>query len=132
MFNPRSLMFNIKLILVCLSFVFFAASCNRPDDRDIRLLTGGDPSRGIDAIHAHGCATCHTIPGIRGAEGLVGAPLDRIGSRVYLAGRIQNTPENMIHWVRFPKQVDPETAMPQMDISEQEGRDIAAFLYTLR
>jgi cytochrome c len=123
-----------KLTFICAAFALFAAlsACNREQNQRISQVTGGDIARGRDLIHAHGCATCHTIPGIRGADGLVGPPLDRIASRAFLAGRIQNTPQNMIHWVRFPKQVDPETAMPQMEISEQEGRDITAYLYTLR
>ncbi len=134
MFRKYRSIQTAKLMLVSASAALFftASSCDQGIDHDIRQITGGDPDRGVHAIRAHGCATCHTIPGIRGADGLVGPPLDRIGSRVYLAGRVQNTPENMIRWVRFPKEIDPQTAMPQMDISEQEGRDITAFLYTLR
>ena len=124
----------IKPAFVCAVFALFGivSACNQGYELSVRQVTGGDPARGRDAIHAYGCATCHTIPGIRGADGLVGPPLERIASRAFLAGRIQNTPQNMLHWVRFPKQVDPETAMPQMEISEQDGRDITAYLYTLR
>jgi cytochrome c2 len=132
--NKNKIMKIIKLTFVCAAFALFAvvSACNRDYENSVRQITGGDIARGRDAIHTHGCATCHTIPGIRGADGLVGPPLERIANRVFLAGRIKNTPENMIHWVRFPKQVDPETAMPQMEISEQEGRDITAYLYMLR
>ena len=132
--NKQKVIKFIKLIFICAAFALFAtlSACNREQNLQIIQVTGGDIARGRAAIHAHGCATCHTIPGIRGADGLVGPPLDNIASRVYLAGRIQNTPQNMMHWVRFPKQVDPETAMPQMEITEQEGRDITAYLYTLR
>jgi cytochrome c2 len=97
-----------------------------------RELTGGDPDRGRWALRKYGCASCHTIPGVKGAHGLVGPPLTRIASRVYLAGHLPNTPENMIRWVQHPRKVHPPTAMPEMGVTEPEARDIAAYLYTLR
>jgi hypothetical protein len=54
---------------------------------------------------------------VRGARGLVGPPLDGIANRVYLAGVLYNTPENMMLWVRAPRSVDPLTAMPDMGVS---------------
>ena len=80
----------------------------------------------------YGCDSCHTIPGIRGANALVGPPLDRIGARMYLAGRLPNTPENMLLWIRTPQQVDPKNAMPDTGVTNEDARDIAAYLYTLR
>jgi cytochrome c1 len=35
-------------------------------------------------------------------------------------------------WIRHPRQVEPHTLMPEMGVTEQEGRNIAAYLYTLR
>lgn len=95
-------------------------------------MTGGDPERGKGKIKKYGCHACHSIPGVPGADALIGPPLDRIASRVYLAGRIENTPENMMKWIRTPQDVQPGTAMPNMGVSEKDARDIAAFLYTLR
>lgn len=94
--------------------------------------TGGDPERGKGTIKKYGCHACHSIPGVPGADAQVGPPLDRIASRVYLAGRIENTPENLMKWIRTPQDVQPGTAMPNMGVSENDARDIAAFLYTLR
>jgi cytochrome c1 len=37
-----------------------------------------------------------------------------------------------MRWIRYPHQVDENTAMPFMNVSEQDARDITAFLYTLR
>ncbi|CAN5360558.1 c-type cytochrome [soil metagenome] len=132
--NKNKIMKIIKLTFVCAAFALFAvvSACDRDYENSVRQITGGDIDRGRDAIHAYGCATCHTIPGIRGADGLVGPPLEKIAIRVYLAGRITNTPDNMQRWIRFPREVDPETAMPQLEMSEQDGRDITAYLYTLR
>jgi cytochrome c2 len=95
-------------------------------------LTGGDPDRGVEMIGRYGCAACHTIPGIRGANALVGPPLTRIASRSYLAGQIQNTPGNMVRWIQHPREVERGTAMPEMGVTDSDARDIAAYLYTLR
>lgn len=112
--------------------LFLVAACHPQDDRTARQLTGGDPSRGKVAIRAYGCGTCHTVPGVRGATGLVGPPLDNIGERVYLAGQLPNTPGNMMRWIREPQSIEHGTAMPDLGVSEKDARDMAAYLYTLR
>ncbi|HEY1190038.1 MAG TPA: c-type cytochrome [Gemmata sp.] len=99
---------------------------------DAGRITGGDPTRGRDAIARRGCAACHTIPGVTGADANVGPPLDRVGSRVYLAGVLLNTPENMARWLKDPPAVDPKTAMPNVGATDDEVRDMSAYLYTLR
>jgi cytochrome c len=95
-------------------------------------MTGGEPSRGPDVIRRYGCASCHTIPGVEGARGQVGPSLAGIASRTYLAGKLPNQPANMIKWIREPQEVSPGTAMPELGVTEQDGKDIAAYLYTLR
>ena len=110
--------------------------CRGYADDDTRahaaILTGGDPTRGKRAIARYGCGSCHTIPGIRGASSLVGPPLTGIAQRVYIAGVVANTPDQMIRWIMSPRSVDPRTAMPDMGIPEHDARDIAGYLYTLR
>jgi cytochrome c2 len=101
-------------------------------ERQAAAMTGGEPARGRDAIRRYGCASCHTIPGIEGARGQVGPSLAGIASRSYLAGKLPNTPPNMIRWIREPQEVQPGTAMPELGVTEQDGKDIAAYLYTLR
>jgi len=119
-------------VLLAIALLFLAgAACSSKEEKAARM-TGGDPGRGKLAIRQYGCSTCHTIPGIVGANGIVGPPLDRIGSRVYLAGRLSNTPENLMRWIRDPQGIAPGTAMPDLRVTEQDGRDIAAYLYTLR
>jgi cytochrome c1 len=38
----------------------------------------------------------------------------------------------MVRWVKDPPGVDPLTAMPNLRVTDDDARDIAAFLYTLR
>lgn len=91
-----------------------------------------DPVRGRRAIQQYGCVSCHVIPGVIGANEPVGPPLKGIASRRYLSGTLPNTPEHMLRWLRAPSSVDPRTAMPDLQVSERDARDMAAYLQTLR
>ncbi len=109
-----------------------AAACSHEAYESASAMTGGDPARGAQAIAKYGCNACHTIPGIAGTRGLVGPPLVQIAKRVYLAGRLPNTPGNMLKWIQHPQQIEPGTVMPEMGVGDRDARDIAAYLYTLR
>jgi mono/diheme cytochrome c family protein len=91
-----------------------------------------DPRRGRVALLQYACATCHEIPGVVGASAPVGPPLAGMGVRGFIAGVVPNTAENMIRWLRGPQQLHPQSAMPDLGVSEADARDIAAYLYTLR
>lgn len=57
------------------------------------------------------CATCHMIRGTR-AAGQVGPDLTHIGSRTSIAaGWLENTPENLAHWIQDPGSVKPGNIM---------------------
>ena len=93
-------------------------------------VTSGDTARGAAAIYRYGCGSCHTIAKLSAAHGLVGPPLTGIGDRLYVAGMLQNKPENLEHWIRDPKSVNPKTAMPNLGVTSQDAIDIAAYLYS--
>jgi cytochrome c len=95
-------------------------------------IPGSDADRGRDAIVAYGCGSCHEIQGLRSARGRVGPRLAGFVDQTFIAGRLPNTPENLVLWIRHPQHVDPHNAMPDLGVSEQEARDIAAFLYSQR
>lgn len=128
------LLLAVAIVLVVIAAAASGLNYYRSQQRLVEraaTLTGGNPSRGSAAILHYGCGSCHTIPGVRAARGLVGPPLDGISDRIYLGGVLYNTPENMLLWIRAPRQVDPLTAMPDLGVSEEDARDIAAFLYML-
>lgn len=87
--------------------------------------------RGRQALYQYACSTCHTIPGITGSFPNVGPPLEGLASRSLIAGKLANTPDNLMRWLRHPRQVKPLTAMPDMGVTEAHARDMAAFLATL-
>ena len=111
--------------------VLGVAGC-APHDERAQHVTGGDIDRGRIAIRQYACQTCHVIPGVTGADALVGPPLNGIASRHYLGGVLPNTPDLMIEWLQHPQRIEPLTAMPDLRVTERDARDIAAYLYTLR
>lgn len=123
----------VPLFVFACFLLSVTVSCR--EDKNVsraEVLAAGNAQAGKAKIEYYGCPTCHTIPGIAGANGLVGPPLNRIASRVYIGGVLTNTPDNMVRWLRDPHAVDRLTAMPNMHIPENDARDIAAYLYTLR
>jgi len=117
--------------LGCLIAVLLLAACDaRPPDHDAR--TGGNPRRGKALIAEYGCGSCHKIRGVPGANATVAPSLEDIGKRVYLAGRLANKPESLERWIVEPRSVDPKTAMPDVGLDEQQARDVAAYLFTLK
>lgn len=92
-------------------------------------VPGAKPERGRGLIPVYGCGACHTVRGVRGAVGRTGPELDRMREQGYVAGVLPNTPQNLILWIVDPKNADPRTAMPDLDVSEEDARDIAAYLY---
>ena len=94
--------------------------------------TGGDAARGAQVINQFRCGACHIIPGIHDARGLVGPPLNYFAERTFVGGEVPNTPDNLVHWIESPKSIEPGTAMPELGLNEQQARDVAAYLYTLR
>jgi cytochrome c len=132
---PRGVILLASLLLLTLIGMAAVAGLLRPNRpeaaRELTVFTGGDPARGRETIRAKGCPSCHTIPGIREANGLVGPSLDHFANRVYVAGVLPNTPANLVAWIRNPPRIDPLTAMPASGIGEAEARDVAAYLYTL-
>jgi cytochrome c len=118
-----------RAVLISMCFALCACARNGGYEPQVR---GGDAQRGRMAIEQYECGVCHAIPGIRGARGYVGPPLTKYGANVYVAGKFPNTPEFLVRWIIDPPALAPETAMPALDVSEEQARDIAAYLYTLR
>lgn len=116
------MLLSILLLTACSTLLFPSYS----------RVEGGDVDRGRQALQAYGCGSCHVIPGVPGAVSYIGPPLDAWADRHYIAGALINTPENLILWLREPQTVEPGTAMPNMGVTEEDARDMSAYLYRLR
>jgi cytochrome c len=96
------------------------------------MQTGGNVKRGQQLIYSYNCGSCHTIPGVAEANGKIGPTLGKIAGRVYVAGLLVNTPENLSRWISGPQEIFAGTAMPDLGVTKKQADDIAAYLYTLR
>lgn len=88
-------------------------------------------SAGQQLLLSKGCIACHRIQGTP-AAGVLGPDLSHVGSRgTIAAGILENTPENMIRWLRDPSAVKPGALMPNLQLNEEELRTLAAYLASL-
>ncbi|MFL5321031.1 MAG: cytochrome c oxidase assembly protein [Myxococcaceae bacterium] len=121
------------LLLLLVPLLSLGGGCKKGQSaKETGGLTGGDPSRGKDHLKNFGCGTCHIIPGVPNANGTVGPNLTGIGARSYLAGQKENSVPNLLQWIQHPRKQVPGTAMPDVGVNEEQARDIAAYLYTLK
>jgi mono/diheme cytochrome c family protein len=85
---------------------------------------GGDARMGKLLFVSRGCRGCHTIdssdlPPVTRAPDLAG-----IGVKV--------RPEWLFGWLKSPRSYDPNTAMPQLALGDDDIRDLVAFLMSHR
>ena len=81
----------------------------------------------------YGCGVCHVIPGIEGARGQLGPSLAGVASRPKISlGTVDNTPENLVQFIRDPGSKNPQSSMPAMAINDDEAWAIVAYLETLK
>lgn len=122
----------LRCLLVAPLVLLVLTGCDAISRTPAWDVAGGNAAQGAMLIRGHGCGACHRIPGIGDAKGDVGPSLAGFGDRVYIAGVLRNNPENLVTWLRDPQQVVPGNAMPDLGLTDQQARDIAAYLYKLR
>ena len=126
-------MLNKRSLLLALLWVLLLAGCQSSQtDNAPEYVIGGDPDKGQQVIAAYGCGSCHTIPGVPGADSTVGPPLTDWAGRLYIAGALPNRPDNLVRWLIDPQAIEPGTVMPNLLVTEQDARDMSAYLYSLR
>lgn len=115
--------------LAALGLALVLGGCGSGSGSRAVRIPGADPGSAPTVMKAFGCGSCHTIPGVDGADGRVGPGLGGIADRWSIAGRLPNTPDNLVRWIMHPQEVDPGTLMPDLGVPEPQARDIAAYLY---
>jgi cytochrome c len=131
---PASLLWLAALLILAVATAGIAGGAIYLETRNAARLradavTRGDWRAGRTAIAERACGACHVIPGITGANGMVGPDLTRVGQRAELAGRLPNDPETMVRWLMHPQALEPGSGMPEQGVTETEARNIAAYLY---
>lgn len=76
-----------------------------------------------------GCSSCHQLTKLPAAKGLVGPPLDNMAAQSYIAGVLPNSRENLTQFLLEPQKFHADTAMPTPDITQQEARRLADYLW---
>jgi cytochrome c2 len=118
----------VRRLVPFLVLAVLAAGCGTA--KSPALVAGGSPSQGARLIDKFGCGSCHSIPGIQGANGRVGPSLSGFRRLRFIAGEIPNTPENAIRWIEHPRSIEPGTIMPDLGVSRDQARQIVAYLYS--
>jgi cytochrome c oxidase subunit 2 len=94
--------------------------------------TGGDAARGASIFDSKTCVKCHAIAG-RGDVARVAPDLTHLAERTTLgAGVIPNDPEHLASWLRDPQTVKPGSHMPDLNLTDEEVKDLVAYFETLR
>jgi cytochrome c oxidase subunit 2 len=103
---------------------------------------GSLAARGQEIFVRSVCAACHTVDGTS-ARGNLGPNLARLGARTTIAaGILENTPENLVAWIRDPARFKPGVKMPGVaqgggglpptGLSEEQIEAVAAYLSSMR
>lgn len=96
-----------------------------------QLVPGASASAGHDLIVHYGCGACHVIGGVDMANGHVGPSLRNLKQSIpFIVGKLPNTPDNLARWIENPQAILPNGIMPNLGVTPQQARDIAAYLYT--
>jgi cytochrome c1 len=107
------------------------AACDGPPDRT-PTLRDADAARGRQLVVAHGCAACHRFPDVAWPRGGLGPSLQGFGRQGLIAGRLPNQPGVLMQFIRNAPAELPGTAMPAIPMTDQDARDVAAYLLQLQ
>lgn len=106
------------------------SACNaRPDSRYVS--DSNAEARGLAAIERVGCGACHEIPGLSWPKGRTGPSLKGFDDITPIAGVLPNTAENLAAFVKDAPRIKLGSTMPAMPLSQEESRNVAAYLYSL-
>ena len=101
--------------------------------RDWPPLTKGDPAAGADLYQETGCNACHLFSGTSRA---LNVTPDRLEARsLMLAVDLRHTRDRfqvheLVPWILAPRHHKVDAVMPNLELSYQQARDLAAFIMT--
>jgi cytochrome c len=92
----------------------------------------GAPVPGQEAMVRFDCGSCHTIPGVQGANGTSAPSLAGYGSRSQILGQVPNTAANTASFIENPTAVVPSATMPNLGVPAPAAQQMADYLETLK
>jgi sulfur oxidation c-type cytochrome SoxX len=78
-----------------------------------------DPEKGGEVFRGSRCVTCHAV---NGKGGTLGPELTHVGAKV--------SRDWLYTWIRDPHRLQPTTLMPRFRLTNEQVRDLAAYLST--
>lgn len=108
------------------------AGCAPPAPQAPYWGLSAEARQGRVLLAQYQCGSCHRIPEVEGARGVLGPALDGYGRRSYIAGHVPNREAALARWIMDPAALAPGTAMPRMGVSAAQAQAMAAFLHALR
>lgn len=103
---------------------------------DAAKPASADLEKGAKLFSERTCSTCHIVKGqfdtaIRAATS--GPNLSHVGSRMNIAANtLVNSPENLAKWIAKPSAIKPGSKMPDLNLTPDEAKAIATYLYSLK
>jgi cytochrome c oxidase subunit 2 len=86
-------------------------------------------AEGEKLFTAKGCIACHSLVAANAPKGMVGPNLANVGARSHIAaGTLENTDENLAHWIRDPQGIKKGVLMPNLGVTEAEAQALVAYL----
>ena len=77
------------------------------------------------------CVGCHTITGV--SAGHIGPDLTHFASRKRFAGSLmESTPDNIAKWIENPDHMKPGALMPNLGMTGEQSKALAAYLLSLK
>ncbi len=130
--DPR----NLKKLTACVLLMSLLppTACNLFRDFDFKRgaqMTGGNPEMGRKKLAQHSCVSCHVIPGVPKGDGKSAQSLAHWSWHRKFLNTFPNTPENLERWLENPSHRKPGTTMPDLNVSPQDSRDMAAYLFSI-
>ena len=118
-------------MFVSLFALLFISSCQMKQEDSLDVMPDSNQiERGRRLTFSYGCAVCHTIRGVRDYPGNIGPSLVDWGKQKYIAGAVPNRMSQLILWLKNPQSIQTNSAMPNLNMTEEEASDIAVFLYS--
>ncbi len=99
----------------------------------------GDPEKGKTLVNTMGCGTCHAMSGGELLASAIPVTLEpavlEVGMRfapdlALVQGRM--APDTLASWLLDPQSLKDDAMMPKIPMSEQDARDMAAYLLSVK
>lgn len=122
---------RMATLLPGLAMLIVPGACKSPPE-DEHAMPIASAERGLEVIRATGCGACHRVPGLSWPQGRLGPPLAGFAESTLIAGELPNRPDILARYVRAAPSLIPGSTMPAIPMTEEDARNVAAYLYTLR